>query len=555
MVKKYNFNIRLEELQRIATEWYLDCIFVHSPHFTIHGQDHSLAMESYLNEFLTSNNIELNEYENFLLKAAIWLHDIGMLKRKDVDEDPNEIRKNHHKRSQEIIDSSNGKAIFHLDPHESHIIGVLAYLHRKSVNIQLLNDWYEDCKVTLTYNSSNRIPTKFDIQIDKLAMILRLLDACDRSHMRSFSPEALELAKIPEAAKYHWAHYLISSVKFNKNKIIINSIVPPAEDGKSSKEENIINDLIINDIKREIDSLEWVLKSNNLSSLDVIHKPTRKGTTLIPSEVYEKYLNYRDALRKEGELGARDFAHGYTLRSLDKSVCIYKNRHCIIDIVSDLVVYGEEGITRIAHAFGVDDSSPSEFKFHNLDIIKEVPVTDRFNNQCVFADILNCYGNSEPEANIIEENEVIGNPFKYKQFYLEFSPKLQKDAHIKYGIGLSSPDYFLVDETDRFLQSSHFIRVPTTSFALNLKFEKGLTVKYLNFIVADINNKILIEKELNMPSRNIPTTIIHDGFEGECSYSRENSLYYDTYKFKISNPQIHRSIKMKFKVDIMERTS
>ncbi len=555
MVKKYNFNIRLEELQRIASEWYLSCIFVHAPHFTIHGQDHSLAMESHLNEFLTSNNIELNEYEEFLLKAAIWLHDIGMIKRNDVEEDLNETRKNHHIRSQEIIDSNYGRTVFHLDPYESHIIGVLSYLHRKSVNIQLVSGWYDDCKTTLTYISSDRTPAKFDIQVDKLSMLLRLLDACDRSHLRSFSPEALELAKLPEAAKYHWAHYLISSVDFKRNKIIINSIVPPAEDGKSSKEENIINDLIINDIKREIDSLDWVLKSYNLSSLDVVHKPNRKGTTIIPPEVYEKYLNYRDALRKEGEFGAKDFAHGYTLRSLEKSICVYKNRHTIIDAVSDLVVSGEEGITRIAHAFGVDDSSPPEFKFHNLDILKGIPLTNRFNNQCIFADILNCYGNTEPKATIIEENEVIGDPFKYKQFYLEFSPKLQKDARIKYGFGFSSPDYFLVDEADRILQSSHFIRVPTTSFMLNLKLEKGIIIKELNFIITDINSKILIEKELNIPSENIPPTVIYDGFEGECSYSRENGLYYDTHKFKVTNPQIHRSIKTKFKVDIMERTS
>ncbi len=90
---------------------------------------------------------------------------------------------------------------------------------------------------------------------------------------------------------------------------------------------------------------------------------------------------------------------------------------------------------------------------------------------------------------------------------------------------------------------------------LFLKFEKGVIVKDLFFIIEDIDNKILIEKELNVPSMNIPSTMIYDGFEGEISYSRENGIYYDIHKFMVNNPQTYRSIKAKFRVDIMGRTS
>ena len=56
MKKGYDFDTRLGELKRIVTEKYLNSIFVHAPHFTLHGKDHSLAMESYLTEFLTISN-------------------------------------------------------------------------------------------------------------------------------------------------------------------------------------------------------------------------------------------------------------------------------------------------------------------------------------------------------------------------------------------------------------------------------------------------------------------------------------------------------------------
>lgn len=556
MNKMYDFVARLEEIKRYVSDEYLNCIFIHTPHYTIHGKEHSMSMENNLEKFIAVHDLELNNYEEFLLRTAIWLHDIGMMIKKDSNEDLSDVRKNHHIRSQDFIDSDNGRNELHLNHFESNIIGVVSYLHRKTVDIRLISKWYEnDCKTTIDYQKANGTHVNFIIRTDLLAMLLRLLDTSDRSHLRSYKPQALQLANIPKAAMYHWSHHLISSVDFEKKIIIINSNVPPLENGVSSNEENIINHLIINDIKREIDSLEWVLRRYNLHPFEVKHNPQRHGKIKIPNEINEEYLNYRHSLQKEGEFGCKNQAYGYKLRSLEKTVCIYKNGHTIVDVISDVIMTGEEGIKKFSHAFALDKSSPHDFIFKNFDLIKEIPIIDRFKEQSIFAGILNYYGKNDIKFNILEEHEVIGDPFKYKEFHIGFSPKLDKNTRIKYGVGLSSPNYFILDEPDKLLRSAQFIRVDTNYFILNLKFETGIIVNEMWISIYDVNNQILIEKNINTTNYIVPIVKLCDGIEGEISYSRERGLYYDSHKIIVYNPQPSRLISTQFKVEkIMERS-
>lgn len=541
MSNDYDFEIRLEELKRFTTNKYLKCIFLHAPHYTNHGKEHSMALEHNLDKFLTSNNaLELNDYENFLIKSAIWLHDIGMLMRVD-DEKLEDIRKEHHIRSQNYIDSDYGRELLHLKPIESNIIGFVSFLHRKSEDIRLVNEYFENGKTKVSYSKMNGAIINFTIHVDKLAMLLRLLDTSDRTYLRAYDPEILKLANMPEAAIYHWAHNSISSVDFDKNSIIINSIVPPLEDSVSSNEENTINDLVINDIKKEIDSLEWALSKYKMQPFNVEHKPHRHGRQRMPDEINEEYLNYRSSLQKE--------AIGYEMRGLEKTITFYRNGHSITDIINDIIVTDEEGISKIMHAFGADESSPPDFKFQNFNLIKEVPISDRYKKQSIFAGILNCYGKNNITLSLLEEKEVIGDPFKYKEFYIEFSPKLNKNTRLKYGVGLSAPNYFILDDPNKNLRSAHFIRVPTGTFKFNIKFEIGLVVKELYFLIHDINNKCLFKNDLDISKKNEPLIILNDTLEGECSYSRELDLYYDSHKFKIDNPQISRLVTIKFKVE------
>ena len=538
-----DFGTRIKELKRIVNEKYLSCIFIHAPHFTIHGNQHSSTMEQNLNLFLEANNIKLNKYEDYLLRCAIWLHDIGMIKR-EGDEKLEDVRNSHHRKSQAIINCDEGRSMFHLNHHESFIVGVLSYLHRKSVDIRLINEWIKDnCVYTLDFKN-NDLCEKFTIRVDLLAMLLRILDACDRSHIRSFDPEALKQANIPEAGKYHWAHYLISSVDFKKNKIIINSIVPPLEDNKSSTEENIITDLVINDMKKEIDSLDWVLRRYDFS-FKIEHNPVRQGTSFIPGDIYDEYINYRNALKKGDEFGE------YTLRSLEKTVCIYKNGHSIIDLICDLVVTDEKGLSRIYHVFAADDSPP-DFQFSNFDLIREVPITERFQQQAIFFNVINSYGKTKPNVNLIEESDFIGDPFRYKEFYLNFSSKLNKNTKLKYGIGYSSPKFINLTNPDKYLYSAHFLRFRTNTFVKNIKIERGLKITNLNFSIHNINNEPIVEEILDVDRDKIQSVTIYDGSEGVCLYSRENTLYYDVHRFEMSDLSENRKVGLKFKVVDME---
>ncbi len=542
MVYNYDFKDRLIGLRRNASE-LLKFNFIHAPHYTSHGDGHSKTMEGYLDTFVEANGLKLNDYEDYLLRSAIWLHDIGMIKKETVDEDLNEIRKNHHMRSKAIIDSDWGRTNFNMNNFESGIIGYLAILHRKSVDIRKSCEYYIDCKTKVTYQKNNGSTISFRICVDKLAMILRLLDTCDRCYIRSFNADVIKMAQMPEAAKYHWAHLLINSVDFEKNKIIINSTVPPYADEKSSTEENLITDLVINDIKKEIDSLEWALTKYGLHPFDVEHKANRIGTLFVPHDILDEYLISRNTFTTSEPAN-------YRLRSLDKTFCVYKNGHTIIDFISDMIVTGEEGIKSIRHSFLADEGNPNDFRFRNFDLAKETPITDRFNKQSLFAYLINNYGDKSLSVKLTEGDKSVGDPFKYREFYVNFPKELRKGTLLKYGIGLSSPNYLVLNNPNKILSSSHFIKAPTDVFTFNLKFERGIYINELFFDILNKNSESLFSTTVDIPIENIYPNIIFDNIEGKCIYSRESGLYYDSHRFIINNVQTNNIVQARFKVEV-----
>lgn len=544
----YDFKDRLNGLRKNAGD-LIKFNFIHAPHYTLHGDEHSEAMESCLDRFLYSNDLKLNNYEDFLLRAAIWLHDIGMMKKEGADEDTNEVRINHHIRSKELIDSYWGRLKFSLNSFESGIIGYLAFFHRKSVDIRKLSEYYPDYQTKLNYRKKGGSNENFRICVDKLAMILRLLDTCDRCYMRAFDSDVINFSQIPEAAKYHWAHLLINSVDFDKNKIIINSTVPPfTEINQSSTEENLVTDLIINDIKKEIDSLEWALMKYELYPFDVEHRPNRIGNTMVPKNIFDDYLISRNIFT------ASEPAN-YFLRSLDKTICVYRNGNAIIDMVADLMVTGEAGIKSIRHAFyaDVEDGNPDNFRFRNFDLAKETPITYRFYKQSIFAHLIDDYKDKSLSIKLREESMAIGDPFKYREFYVDFSKELIKGTSLKYGIGISSPNYFILDNPSKSLVETHFIRAPTNIYTFNMKLERGISIKDLEFRILDQNNINLLNKKLDISNTNIYPFVLFDNIEGKCLYSREHGLYYDYHKFIINNVQMSRLIGTKFKVELEKK--
>ncbi|MGD9978846.1 MAG: hypothetical protein AB7S54_13045, partial [Bacteroidales bacterium] len=118
--------------------------------FTIHGREHSLALENNLycliptpyesksdNSEFCSNNYEfkgrevLTESERFFLIISAWLHDLGMIKFSDKDKElsDEQIRDNHHSRSEKYIVNNFSK--LQISEGEASLLGIMAYYHRR----------------------------------------------------------------------------------------------------------------------------------------------------------------------------------------------------------------------------------------------------------------------------------------------------------------------------------------------------------------------------------------------------------------------------------------
>ncbi|MCW3130899.1 MAG: hypothetical protein N2V75_12505 [Methanophagales archaeon] len=141
------------------------------PYFTAHGIPHLENVMKSVN-ILTKDMMEterrLNQYEIFVLCSAVWLHDIGMLVKKE-GEDHESVRKVHHIRSEEFIRNNKDKLLLTED--NLYIpAGLVSKGHRK---VDLNANEYED-----GFFGDN-------IRIKLLSAILRISDELDVGHTRA----------------------------------------------------------------------------------------------------------------------------------------------------------------------------------------------------------------------------------------------------------------------------------------------------------------------------------------------------------------------------------
>ncbi len=516
---------RLDEIKEKSKKFFLRCIFIHAPHYTDHSEVHCKNIERHLENFLQANpQITLNDYEDFLLKCAIWLHDVGMVRRKDEKEDLEETRKNHHIRSKEIIDSEEGRRIFGLDPDESNIVGTISFLHARKEDI---------CKEVERHAIEGILDAMkdgkdFKIDLKKLSMLLRLLDACDREYTRAYDINTmLEQARLPEPAMYHWAHSRITSVRFNANTIELHSLVPPPAEGETKPiEETMIDTLITNSIGREIDSLGPVLEKYGLKDLNVRQVPRKTATDCAPQAVIEQYRNLVHSSKFLP-------VPGFINRSIKKSTCIFKSAHAIVDITCDILVTSETGVNEIVHSFFADESAIPTFKFIDLRAMQKEPIENRWRSFWFDDKIFEHNTGGELSLDVAEQ-EGIESPLKAKFIKLIFSRTLEKGSKIKYGTAYSAPGLFDVSNPDKIMASSLFIPRETNEIFITLKIENGLIARNLELIVSDASGTERIRKEINEQG------IFLNNEEGEFTYCTKNSFYYTEYNFKIKYPQRDR---------------
>jgi len=255
--QKYKDIIRKIQDQ-VETEWKITSAL---PYFTTHGPEHNLRVISILRQLLSEYDIHksLNEKERFLLIAAAWLHDIGMLDvLKNQPFSKETVREEHHKRSAQWV-QEHAKELG-LSISEADIVSHLVQYHRKKEDL-------EKCPGKM-FARHTKIRCRF------IAAFLRLADALHVDETRAPDPEyaLYKMTGMPTEAKFH----------FVKAKVVQGVIPSPTyhhvkaqigiPEGKTGDHFKALTDFIRQELEDEIETVRTTLASEGyplILSVDV----------------------------------------------------------------------------------------------------------------------------------------------------------------------------------------------------------------------------------------------------------------------------------------------
>lgn len=156
----------------------LDKIIEVFPEYTIHDIRHSEKVLNILGWFIPDRLIEaMSPWEVFFLACAAVLHDIGMIRFSDKEKtSENEIRKEHHKRS-EIYINTHWSDLGFDDSHQAFIVGRICKGHRERPKDQ------EEYKPNQKYKTGPK--EENNINVPMLVMFLQIADALDLDFERA----------------------------------------------------------------------------------------------------------------------------------------------------------------------------------------------------------------------------------------------------------------------------------------------------------------------------------------------------------------------------------
>ncbi|MEM2914238.1 MAG: HD domain-containing protein [Candidatus Bathyarchaeia archaeon] len=156
---------KLEKIRKIV-EPILDKIKETFPEYTVHDIRHSNEVIKNFDLIIPKDLQEkMYPYEKFFLLAAAILHDIGMVKFPDLrEQDKEEIRVNHHIRSEEYIEKHWEELGFD-DPHQAKIVGRICKGHREDDDELRVKEKYDPAR---PYQNE-------PINMPFLAMVLQIL--------------------------------------------------------------------------------------------------------------------------------------------------------------------------------------------------------------------------------------------------------------------------------------------------------------------------------------------------------------------------------------------
>ncbi len=241
MISDENFKTYISNIDLKMQKFWVPTRF---HHYTDHGYKHSRRIIAYLGALLDDYPDLLNQKEQFILRASIYLHDVGMqspsharleTKTEYTWEDIETVRKLHHTSSRKMILESIERGAedeFGLQDCwvYANFIAVAAEYHTELDLARL----------------ENKDHLGEEIRLPLLAALIRLGDALDLDHRR-VNLENLRRWDIPVESKFHWwAHHYVSSVHIAGGKISVRITFP------EGYQDDPVLDPVLDEFKKKI---------------------------------------------------------------------------------------------------------------------------------------------------------------------------------------------------------------------------------------------------------------------------------------------------------------
>lgn len=279
--------------------------------FTDHGISHSERMLQCVNSFLIGckqTNL-LNEYECYVLDAAIYLHDIGIQESKDdilaefakdyhlvYDESidkPAFVRNNHHLISSYIIQQDIKKitAPIAYDGNKSLGEYISLVIEAHGIDFSKMSDLYKD------YIFQNEI-----LRVKLLSILLCLADCLDCDNRR-IDEDKFKYTELPEISRIHWMkHLYVEGIDFQNRIITISYKFPELNKIELETYKNYFcyeTEYWINNIKdtyiRDLNEFDIVFNiDSNINYSKVVDKLTKTDYNYIEKSITQRIQNSDD---------------------------------------------------------------------------------------------------------------------------------------------------------------------------------------------------------------------------------------------------------------------
>jgi translation initiation factor 2B subunit (eIF-2B alpha/beta/delta family) len=245
-----------------------------------HDHNHCRSTEKVLDELIPEENWKkLDYFEIFLLKASIWLHDIGM-QPKILDEDE-KVNFSNPKKAQSYFQEIRGK--------HAQRSAIFIDERLKDLDLDDLGDAYIDILKKICLAHGHRAHQKLhqlkwiqdNIRIQLLIAYLRLADAL---HIpRAPDPRALKKflsIGIDTVSRFHWLKSKYGNrIMCDPVNFKINFLLKHPKGIKKREMQHIV-DLVVKTLQDELDSIKEILSKGGVSFYSTVDGSSKAVATM-----------------------------------------------------------------------------------------------------------------------------------------------------------------------------------------------------------------------------------------------------------------------------------